>query len=133
MKEELEYELYLEKHKKKLTRLERDKNFLELEKKRLIQELELEKAKNSFLVKRENTLQLLETFLVERTKILKKLSNKEFEFAVVELEKLSDALEYERNKIFNEVEEDEREDDTRTCNEVERDSKRIGYITNRIQ
>lgn len=133
MKEELDYELYLEKYKKKLTRLERDKNFLELEKKRLIQELELERARNNFLIKRENTLQLLETFLVERAKVLKKLSSKEFEFVVVELEKLSDALEYERNKIFNEVEEDERENDTRTCNEAERDSKRIGYITNRIQ
>ena len=45
MKSELEYELSLEEYLRKMKRLKRDLNFLELEKKRLIQELETEKSK----------------------------------------------------------------------------------------
>lgn len=122
----------MKENEKTIKRLSRDKNFLEMEKTRLVKELEIEKAKNEFLTKRENTLQLLETFLIERIKILKKLSNKEFEFAVIELEKLSNALEEERQMLYNEVDEDERENDTRTCVEIKRDTKRTRYITNRV-
>lgn len=120
----------MEKCLKKIARLIRDKNFLELEKKRLVEELEIERSKNDFLMKRERTLQTVESYLVGRANVLKKVNNRDLDFAVIELEKLSKALEEERNSIY-EVE-DEREDDTRTCNEIERDSKRTRYITNRV-
>ena len=122
----------MEEYERRIRRLTRDKNFLELEKKRLIEELELERAKNYFLIQREKSLQTVEAYLIGRAKVLKKLSNKEFEFAAIELEKLSNALEEERQMIYNEVEEDERENDERTCVEIKRDSKRARYITNRI-
>lgn len=84
-----------------------------------------------FLVEREKILQTVEMYLVGRINKLKKLSSKEFEFAVIELEKLSKVLEEERNNMYSEVE-DERENDERTYNEIERDSKRTRYITNRV-
>lgn len=121
----------MEKCLKKIARLVRDKNFLELEKKRLVEELEIEKSKNDFLMKRERTLQTVESYLVGRANVLKKVNNRDLDFAVIELEKLSRALEEERNNMYNEVE-DEREDDFRTRNETKRDSKRTRYITNRV-
>ena len=122
----------MKENEKTIKRLLRDKNFLEMEKKRLIKELETERAKNDFLIKREVILQKVESYLLGRTKVLRDLKRNEFEFAVLELEKLSDALEEERKLLYNEVEEDEGEINERTCNEVERDSKRTRYITNRI-
>lgn len=116
---------------KTIKRLERDKNLLLLENKNLKEKLELEKSKNEFLIKREKMLQTVEAYLIGRANVLKKVNNRELDFAVIELEKLSKALEEERNNMYNEVE-DEREDDTRTRNEAKRDSKRTRYITNRV-
>ena len=116
---------------KTIKRLERDKNLLLLENKNLKEKLELEKSKNEFLIKREKMLQTVEAYLIGRANVLKKVNNRELDFAVIELEKLSKALEDERENMYNEVK-DERENNFRTCNEIERDSKRIGYITNRV-
>lgn len=88
-----------EENIKKISRLERDKNLLLLENKTLKEKLELEKSKNEFLLKREKVLQTVESYLIGRIKVLKKISNKEFEFATIELEKLSNALEEERENL----------------------------------
>lgn len=60
-----------------------------------------------FLVEREKVLQTVEMYLVGRINKLKKISNKEFEFAVIELEKLSEALDYERALANGEIKEEE--------------------------
>ena len=52
-----------------------------------------------FLVEREKTLQTVEMYLIGRINKLKKLSSKEFEFAIIELEKLSKALQEERENL----------------------------------
>lgn len=93
-----------EENIKKISRLERDKNLLLLENKTLKEKLELEKSKNEFLIKREKVLQTVESYLIGRIKVLKKISNKEFEFATIELEKLSNALEEERQMIYKKEE-----------------------------
>ena len=59
---------------------------------------ELEK-RYKFLVEREKTLQTVEMYLIGRINKLKKLSSKEFEFVIIELEKLSKALQEERENL----------------------------------
>lgn len=105
MKSELEYELSLEEYLRKMKRLKRDLNFLELEKKRLIQELETEKSKVEFLIKREKVLQTIECYLIKRANILKTMQNVDFKIALVEIENLTKALEEERQKMYETDEE----------------------------
>lgn len=107
MKDELEFELSYEEYIKKLERLKRDKNTLELEKKKLVRDLANEKAKHDFLIKRERTLQTVESYLLQRINKLKVLNHKEYDIAVIELEKLSEALDYERALANGEIKEEE--------------------------
>lgn len=76
-----------------LERLERDNNFYRLEHHRLIKELTKVEQENEYLKKRNKVLEMVEKYLPQR---IEKLKN---EYAIHELQLLSDALEYEKNKL----------------------------------
>ena len=64
-----------------------------------VEEKKEQEKRYKFLVEREKTLQTVEMYLIGRINKLKKLSSKEFEFAIIELEKLSKALQEERENL----------------------------------
>lgn len=76
-----------------LERLERDRNFYKLENRRMVKELTKVNVENEYLKKRDKVLEMVEKYLPQR---IEKLSN---QHAIHELQLLSDALEYEKNKL----------------------------------
>ena len=64
-----------------------------------VEEKKEQEKRYKFLVEREKTLQTVEMYLIGRINKLKKISSKEFEFAIIELEKLSKALQEERENL----------------------------------
>ena len=64
-----------------------------------VEEKKEREKRYKFLVEREKTLQTVEMYLIGRINKLKKISSKEFEFVIIELEKLSKALQEERENL----------------------------------
>lgn len=89
-------------------RLKRDKNFLELDNKRLFKKLTKVEVENDRLKKRDKLLETVELYLQHRIKKISDINDNRYNIAIIELKSLSEALEYEKVKI-NKVEEDEEE------------------------
>lgn len=95
----------LAENKKKLERLKRDRNFFELEKKRLEKELDKICIENTYLKKRESTLTALEKSLPQRIEAYKKKNAPEI--IIKELQFFDDMLKFEKEKLLNKEVEDE--------------------------
>ena len=89
-------------------RLKRDKNFLELDNKRLFIKLTKVEVENDRLKKRDKLLETVELYLQHRIKKISDINDSRYNIAVLELENLSKALEYEKVNL-NKVEEDNEE------------------------
>lgn len=89
-------------------RLKRDKNFLELDNKRLFKKLTKVEVENDRLKKRDKLLETVELYLQHRIKKLSEINDNRYNIAILELKNLSEALEYEKIKI-NKVDENEEE------------------------
>ena len=94
--------------KEEFERLKRDKNFLELDNKRLFKKLTKVEVENDRLKKRDKLLETVELYLQHRIKKISDINDNRYNIAIIELKSLSEALEYEKVKI-NKVEEDEEE------------------------
>lgn len=97
------------KDKKNIERLKRDKNFFEIEKKRLEKQLDKLTQRNNYLEKINKIFELTETYLPHRIKQISNKKDNKYDYAVLELKKLSDALNYERKKIESREIENEEE------------------------
>lgn len=89
-------------------RLKRDKNFLELDNKRLFIKLTKVEVENDRLKKRDKLLETVELYLQHRIKKISDINDNRYNIAILELKNLSEALEYEKIKI-NKVDENEEE------------------------
>lgn len=89
-------------------RLKRDKNFLELDNKRLFKKLTKVEVENDRLKKRDKLLETVELYLQHRIKKISEINDNRYNIAILELKNLSEALEYEKIKI-NKVDENEEE------------------------
>lgn len=93
---------------KEFERLKRDKNYLELDNKRLFKKLTKIEVENDRLKKRDKLLETVELYLQHRIKKITELNDNRYNIAIIELENLSNALEYEKINL-NKVEEYEEE------------------------
>lgn len=84
---------------KSFERERRKTNFLKLEMKSLSDKNVKLEQENSRLKKEGKILSTVETYLPHRMKLLSETGDSRYEFAILELKKLSDALEYERKGI----------------------------------
>lgn len=89
-------------------RLKRDKNFLELDNKRLFIKLTKVEVENDRLKKRDKLLETVELYLQHRIKKISDVNDSRYNIAVLELKNLSNALEYEKVNL-DKIEEDEDE------------------------
>lgn len=93
---------------KEYERLKRDKNYLEIDNKRLFKKTIYLEVENDRLKKRDKLLETVELYLQHRIKKMLDLKDNKYNIAILELENLSNALEYERVNLNN-VEEPEEE------------------------
>lgn len=89
-------------------RLKRDKNFLELDNKRLFKKLTKVEVENDRLKNSDKLLETVELYLQHRIKKISDINDSRYNIAVLELKSLSEALEYEKVKL-NKAEENEEE------------------------
>ena len=98
----------LAENKKEIERLKRDKNLKELENKELIKKVAKQDMEIYYLKRVNKTFELTESYLKHRIKQISDKKDTRYDYAILELKKLSDALEFERKKIENkEVENEE--------------------------
>lgn len=104
--EDVEERVYTLDYKKKLERLNRDKNLLILENKRLINKIANYEKENKYLNKRNETLTALEKSIPVRIEAYK--SKNAPEYLIKELELWQDMLSFELEKTLesNEVEDE---------------------------
>jgi hypothetical protein len=91
-----------------LERLERDRDFYKLKNRMTEKELDKIKMENDYLKKRNKVLEIVEMYLPQRIATYKKKNGTEF--IIQELQLLSDALEYEKNKLREKEDEQIQED-----------------------
>ena len=98
----------LSENKKKIERLTRDKN-LEKERLKILQrKYDKMEQRNTYLENRNKILELVETYLPHRINAIFNTNDTRYDYASLELKKLSEALVIEKNKLENkEVEEDD--------------------------
>lgn len=98
----------LSENKKKIERLTRDKN-LEKERLKILQrKYDKMEQRNTYLENRNKILELVETYLPHRINAISNTNDTRYDYASLELKKLSEALVIEKNKLENkEVEEDD--------------------------
>lgn len=84
---------------KAFERKRRENNFKKLEIKALSDKNVKLEQEISYLKKESKILTTVETYLPYRIKQLLETGDSRYEFAILELKKLADALEYERKKI----------------------------------
>lgn len=84
---------------KAFERKRRENNFKKLEIKALSDKNVKLEQEISYLKKESKILNTVETYLPHRIKQLSDIGDSRYEFAILELKKLADALEYERKKI----------------------------------
>lgn len=98
----------LSENKKKIERLTRDKN-LEKERLKILQrKYDKMEQRNTFLESRNKILELVESYLPHRINAISSTNDTRYDYASLELKKLSEALVIEKNKLENkEVEEDD--------------------------
>lgn len=97
-------------NKKEIERLKRDKNFAEERLKILQRKYDKIEQRNTFLESRNKILELVESYLPHRINVISKMNDARYDYAILEIKKLSDALDTEKEKLENKGDgEDERE------------------------
>lgn len=97
-------------NKKEIERLKRDKNFAEERLKILQRKYDKIEQKNTFLESRNKILELVESYLPHRINVISNMKDTRYDYSILELKKLSDALDMEKEKLENKGDgEDERE------------------------
>lgn len=97
-------------NKKEIERLKRDKNFAEERLKILQRKYDKIEQRNTFLESRNKILELVESYLPYRINAISKMNDARYDYAILELKRLSDALNMEKEKLENKGDgEDERE------------------------
>lgn len=97
-------------NKKEIERLKRDKNFAEEKLKILQRKYDKMEQRNTFLESRNKILELVETYLPHRINVISHMKDTRYDYSILELKKLSDALDMEKEKLENKGDgEDERE------------------------
>lgn len=97
-------------NKKEIERLKRDKNFAEERLKILQRKYDKMEQRNTFLESRNKILELVESYLPHRINVISKMNDARYDYAILELKKLSDALDTEKEKLENKGDgKDERE------------------------
>lgn len=97
-------------NKKEIERLKRDKNFAEERLKILQRKYDKMEQRNTFLESRNKILELVETYLPHRINVISHVKDTRYDYSILELKKLSDALDMEKEKLENKGDgEDERE------------------------
>lgn len=97
-------------NKKEIERLKRDKNFAEERLKILQRKYDKMEQRNTFLESRNKILELVETYLPHRINVISHMKDTRYDYSILELKKLSDALDMEKEKLENKGDgEDERE------------------------
>lgn len=100
----------LSENKKKIERLKRDKNIAEERLKILQKKYDKMEQRNTFLESRNKILELVESYLPHRINAISSTNDTRYDYASLELKKLSEALVIENEKLENKGdEEDERE------------------------
>ena len=89
---------------KEFERLKRDKNYYQLEYTRLNKKSIFLEEDNKMLLNFKKIFETIEMYLPHRIEKLKELKDERYSSAILELQKLYEALEYERKKIENEEE-----------------------------
>lgn len=98
------------KNEKEIERLKRDKNFAEERLKILQRKYDKMEQRNTFLESRNKILELVETYLPHRINVISNMKDIRYDYSILELKKLSDALDMEKEKLENKGDgEDERE------------------------
>lgn len=97
-------------NKKEIERLKRDKNFAEERLKILQKKYDKMEQRNTFLESRNKILELVESYLPHRINVISNMKDTRYDYSILELKKLSDALDMEKEKLENKGDgEDERE------------------------
>lgn len=97
-------------NKKEIERLKRDKNLAEERLKILQRKYDKMEQRNTFLESRNKILELVESYLPHRINVISKMNDARYDYAILEIKKLSDALDTEKEKLENKGDgEDERE------------------------
>lgn len=97
-------------NKKEIERLKRDKNFAEERLKILQRKYDKIEQRNTFLESRNKILELVELYLPHRINVISNMKDTRYDYSILELKKLSDALDMEKEKLENKGDgEDERE------------------------
>lgn len=97
-------------NKKEIERLKRDKNFAEERLKILQRKYDKIEQRNTFLESRNKILELVESYLPHRINVISNMKDTRYDYSILELKKLSDALDMEKEKLENKGDgEDERE------------------------
>lgn len=100
----------LAENKKEVERLRRDKNFAEEKLKAFQKKYDKMEQRNTFLESRNKILELVETYLPHRINVISNMKDTRYDYSILELKKLSDALDMEKEKLENKGDgEDERE------------------------
>lgn len=100
----------LTENKKEIERLKRDKNLAEERLKILQRKYDKMEQRNTFLESRNKILELVETYLPHRINVISHMKDTRYDYSILELKKLSDALDMEKEKLENKGDgEDERE------------------------
>lgn len=97
-------------NKKEIERLKRDKNFAEEKLKAFQKKYDKMEQRNTFLESRNKILELVESYLPHRINVISNMKDTRYDYSILELKKLSDALDMEKEKLENKGDgEDERE------------------------
>lgn len=97
-------------NKKEIERLKRDKNFAEERLKILQRKYDKMEQRNTFLESRNKILELVEIYLPHRINVISNTKGTRYDYSILELKRLSDALDMEKEKLENKGDgEDERE------------------------
>ena len=100
----------LSENKKKIERLKRNKNLAEGKLKILQRKYDKMEQRNTFLESRNKILELVESYLPHRINAISNTNDTRYDYASLELKKLSEALVIENEKLENKGDgEDERE------------------------
>lgn len=88
-------------NEKEIERLKRDKNFAEERLKILQRKYDKMQQRNTFLESRNKILELVESYLPHRINVISKMNDARYDYAILEIKKLSDALDTEKEKLEN--------------------------------
>lgn len=91
--------MMMTQEEKELEKIKRERNRYKLNNQNLINKITKIEIENEYLNKRNKTLETIETYLPHRITQISKVNDNRYSYAMLELQRLLDALEYERNRI----------------------------------